>query len=418
MNLAEIVVTKWILEVVLVPSAQIEGPGHESFGSYRYIESQLGSNEQKISPRGTLESRDNILRYLPILVIHSFTTTELGSPFNIFEPTRGVSIYQLPTPLTKYEKKVVDFQQGQLVRQLSGFTSPDGVFGSAIAVIGPSQAPADLHGTQQANLGFRGAKTWRHAFHSLLEGVLRDGEDMAVTMSYEPIRGYFNRLGHLLDGVTVARLVILDASNESNVLVSRSTKSTEKGDDRQAQSTSSQETERSSEGNEDRGPSDRPTINITGLRDWSNCLFGDPLMTETFSQDPTPEFLRGFRGPQQPSPHTSSETAPRVAAEHSNPYHNTVIEDPENAPVRILLYECYHATVEVVGQFYRPGPSSSDREITARRRLATVLRKLDAVDEDVALKRPRRPSAQVEAWPVKKAKSDSLLPSIESPERA
>ncbi|KAI2469186.1 hypothetical protein F4781DRAFT_237960 [Annulohypoxylon bovei var. microspora] len=417
MNLSETLVTKWVLEEVLQPSTQVENTAYKSIGTHQHIESRSEKSDPSVSPEGIRGLKEDMLRFLPILVTHSPSSAELGSPFNILEPPKGVSISGLPTPLNESERKIVDFQRGQLVRRLSTFTSPNGIFGPAIAVIGSQLDPTDPHRAQLASFGVRGARTWRQAFHALLEGVLRDAEDMAVTFSYEPIRGYFNRLGYLLDGVTTARLVILDASDESNILVSRSTKSAEKGDEVRPQPTPSQDPNRTeTEATAENPPIDRskkedesgessdtqqPTVTVTGFRDWSNCVFGDPLFAEVFSRDPASEFLRGFYG---------------------NALHNNdgdLVEDRESAPVRLLLYECYHATVGVVKQFYRPGPNSSDREITARRRLVTALKRLQEVDEEEAAgKRPRRPSANVEVWPVKKPRGgdkdrDSPGPSIE-----
>ncbi|KAI2627514.1 hypothetical protein GGR54DRAFT_652366 [Hypoxylon sp. NC1633] len=417
MNLSETVVTKWLLEVILQIPIKVEDATHESTGTYRHTESEPRTDGHTVTLEGRCDPRD-VLRLLPMLVVHSPSSADLGSPFNIFEPTRGIAISGLPTPLTTPEKKITDFQQGQLVRQLSSFTSPNGLFGPATAVIG-SQHPSDpSHGMQLANLGFRGARAWKQAFHSLLEGVLRDAEDMAVTISYEPIRGYFNRLGHFMDGVTTARLVILDASDETNVLVSRSAKTAEKENETHSPPTPKKDIKQNETdvkpGNvtkeQDRGENEggelsnpqQPSISVAGLRDWSSCVFGDPLFAEAFSQSPSPDFLRGFRKAQ------GSEAS-------TGEYDDSLVDDCENVPVRLLLYECYHATVSVVKQFYRPGPESSEREIAARRRLAAALRRLEEVNEEAAGKRPRRPSANVEAWPAKKPKGDrdGLIPSIE-----
>ena len=73
------------------------------------------------------------------------------------------------------------------------------------------------------------------------------------------------------------------------------------------------------------------------------------------------------------------------------------MEDRANAAVRLLLYECYHATTSVVRQFYRPDAGSAARELTARRRLAAVLARLGEVEEAAIGKRPRRASG--DAWP-------------------
>ncbi|KAI0880982.1 uncharacterized protein GGS22DRAFT_182029 [Annulohypoxylon maeteangense] len=407
MNLSETLATKWILEEVLQSATEVENTGHGSIVTYQNIGSQSGKSGPGIGPEEIRGTKEDMLRFLPILVAHSPSPVELGSPFNIFEPPKGISFSGLPTPLNASEKKAVDFQRGQLVRRLSNFTSPNGFFGPAIAVIGSRLESTDPRGAQLASFGIRGARTWRQAFHALLEGVLRDAEDMAVTFSYEPIRGYFNRLGYLLDGVTTSRLVILDASDESNILVSRSTKSAERGEESHPYSTPTHdpnrtETEVPSEkstidrsGKEGKGIESletlQPTVTITGLLDWSNCIFGDPLFAEVFSRDPSSEFLCGF---------------------HGNSQHNDgdFVEDRESAQARLLLYECYHATVGVVKQFYRPGPNSSDREITARRRLVAALKRLQEVDEEAAGKRPRRPSANVEVWPVKKPRGDRDSP--------
>ncbi|XDG04862.1 hypothetical protein ABKA04_004477 [Annulohypoxylon sp. FPYF3050] len=399
MNLSETLITKWILEEVLQSSTQVENTGQKSVDTYQYTGSQFGESGPSINPAEVGRSKENMLRFLPILVAHSPSSAELGSPFNIFEPPKGFSISALPAPLNIFERNTVDFQRGQLVRRLSTFTSPNGIFGPAIAVIGSQLQPTDPRGVQLASFAIRGARTWRQAFHALLEGVLRDAEDMAVTFSYEPIRGYFNRLGYLLDGVTTARLVILDASDESNILVSRSTKSAEKGDE-STHDSNRPETESTSQkppidrsGEESKGgelpETQQPTIAIAGFRDWSNCIFGDPLFAEVFSRDPSSEFLRGFN-----FQHNGSD----------------LVEDRESAQARLLLYECYHATVGVVKQFYRPGPNSSDREIAARRRLVAALKRLQEVDEEVSGKRARRPSANVEVWPVKKPRGDRDSP--------
>ncbi|KAI1411512.1 hypothetical protein F5Y13DRAFT_191128 [Hypoxylon sp. FL1857] len=419
MSISETLVTKWILEEVLESSIQAEASPGGSVAINRHTESRLRQDEPSINSERIRDLKRGVIKFLPILVANSPSSIELGSPFNLFEQPKGVPISGLSTPLTTAEKKCVELQRGQLVRRLSSFKSPNGLFGPITAVINPQLPPTDLSGRRLVVFPTRGTMSWRQAFHGLLEAVLRDAEDMAVTFSYEPIRGYFSRLGYVLDGVTTARLVILDASDESNILLSRSTKSGKKGDGN-LNPTSSQETaqseieargptkELSQEGDEGGEPPDpqQQTVNLTGFRDWSNCVFADPLFAEVFSRGPSPEFLRGFRGTYTFEIESQGDT--RID--------DDLIEDQESVPIRLLLYECYHATVGVVKTFYRPGPNSSDREITARRRLAAALKRLQEVDEEeAAAKRPRRPSANVEVWPVKKSKgdSDSPRPSIE-----
>ncbi|KAI0848709.1 hypothetical protein F5Y00DRAFT_269953 [Daldinia vernicosa] len=405
LNLSETLVTKWVLEGVLEPPIKVEkveNIARRNISSDQTAQGAPVKDEIESSFEREISLRRDVLKYLPVLVTHVPSSTELGSSFNIFEPARGVTIRELPTPLTPSERSIIDFQKGQLVRQLSSFVSPNGLFGPATAVISPQPPPTDLHAAQLANLGLRNSRTWKQTFHSLLEGVLRDAEDMAVTISYEPIRSYFNRLSHLLDGVTTARLVILDAADELNVLVSRTSKqdiSKDENNNKQViptQDTAKIKTEEdiSEKTIPEQTPGDKG-ITVTGLRDWSNSIFGDPLFSEIFSQDPTADFIHGFHH------HHHHQSHPPTA----------IIDDPASASARLLLYECYHATVSVVRQFYRPGPSSSDREIAARRRLAAALKQLDDVvdddDDEIVGKRARRPSAaNVEKWPVKRSRGE------------
>ncbi|KAI8956747.1 hypothetical protein F5Y11DRAFT_138432 [Daldinia sp. FL1419] len=435
LNLSETLVTKWILEGVLEPPIKAENTVQKSISFHQQTQDAPENFKPESNLEEELDFRQNVLKFLPVLVAHVSSSIELGSPFNIFEPARGATIKALPTPLTTSERKAVDFQKGQFVRQVSSFISPNGLFGPATAVISPQLPSTDLHAAQLANLGLRSSRTWKQTFHSLLEAALRDAEDMAVTISYEPIRNYFNRLGYLLDGVTTARLVILDAADDLNVLISQNTKTDDDKDGEEqerlllfqeekkgkTEDISANIISTQSQVGEGVGSSNTyQTVTVTGLRDWSNCIFGDPLFAEIFSQTPTPEFSHGFYQTPNPAPTPSSTLKPEPVpalppASHSIPP-NDLIEDLVNAPARLLLYECYHATVGVVRQFYRPGPSSSDREIAARRRLATALRRLDEVDDEMTGKRARRPSANVEAWPIKKSKGEVGGESVEGGE--
>ncbi|KAI1631287.1 hypothetical protein F4809DRAFT_179918 [Biscogniauxia mediterranea] len=356
--LSEARLTRWIFRISAEQSAEHHDDESSKPETDKSSRNKRSSGEsQGADPEVSPSAKRRMLSYLPNLVAHSSSPTELGLGFNIFEPTKGVPVSNLPTSLTAAERDLVDFQKGRLMRYISEFTSPNGKFGLAVATLEPSMS-AEFQGTQQAGLGSDGMMTWRKAFHSLLEAILRDAEDLSVTISYETIRGHFYRLGHVLDAVTVPRLVVLDAAEDSNVLVSRSS--------------------------DERGDASNPTtaplesqITVTGLCDWSKCIFGDPLFATAFVQDTTPAFIRGFRKvptpPSSPSRDDSTPDADITSVDIS------FIEDRENAQVRLLLYECYHATAAVVRQFYRPGADRSEQEIAARRRLTTVLSRLEGV---------------------------------------
>ncbi|KAI0969124.1 hypothetical protein F4678DRAFT_474138 [Xylaria arbuscula] len=395
---------------------------------------QGASSMKKQAASGASSSaKSQLLSYLPTLVKHSSTSTETESPFSLFEPKPGDPISSLGNNLTPRQRRSINFQKGCLIRRIADVTSPNGRFGQAATVLEQPQA-ADPSQTaiREAKIDVDDADGWRRTFHLLLEGILRDGEDRAVTISYELVRAMFHKFGHLLDAVTIPRLVVCDADEDDVVLVSRLEKAHYKREQQdpgvnKRSPKAKIEPDDSTSGFQQRFDEDDDTaFEITGLQYWSNCIFGDPLFATVFSHT-TPEFERGFR-----QPHEDSEMEKRVEShkikkeeeeeeeeekkglekkeverEEQNQQHSTdIIEDPDNAPTRILLYECYHATVAIVRQFYRPDADSSEREIAARRRLVAALAKLERVEvSEPAGKRHRRPSR--DDWPVKRPRGDT-----------
>ncbi|TGJ80235.1 hypothetical protein E0Z10_g8512 [Xylaria hypoxylon] len=376
-------------------------------------------------------AKDQLLSYLPTLIKHSSASIETGSAFSLFEPTPGDPISSLGKPPTPAERRSINFQKGRLIRRIANVTSPNGRFGQAAAVLEQPQDPEnELGAARETKLDFDGEDGWRKTFHLLLEGILRDGEDRAVTMSYQLVRTRFHKFSHLLDAVTTPRLVVCNADEDDVVLVSRSERKQEEEEAEGGRKAKIESDDDSFGGS--REEDDVAAIEIMGLQDWSNCIFGDPLFTTVFSHT-TPEFERGFRFRQ---PHESHKVKkPREShtikkEDHGGSGHDAddedeseeekkeeedeeqqyadIVEDPDNAPTRVLLYECYHATVAIVKQFYRPDADSSEREIAARRRLVAALAKLEHVDADgPAGKRPRRPSRG--DWPVKRPRGDTPI---------
>jgi hypothetical protein len=102
---------------------------------------------------------------------------------------------------------------------------------------------ATQYGTTHRVFAKKGCNTWREAFLALLEAILRDAEDMLVTVPYESIRYYITKSSHFLDEVTQPRLVAMHACHPDNVLINEHTKQ------------------------------------VTGLVGFSNVIWGDPLMS-------------------------------------------------------------------------------------------------------------------------------------------
>jgi hypothetical protein len=328
----------------------------------------------------------NLQDYLPQLITNE-VDDETSIEYNLTRPTKGTAISSLSTPLTTSERKSLAYQVGSLIRQFSSLESTSRRFGRAIAVLSSQIAVRNAELTRTPELG--SGETWSAAFHSLLEAALRDGEDMAVSINYSAIRRHFQRLKHVLDGVTIPRLVVVDAADDSNIMVLRSSEPAVENHDSSLRespipiaSKSSQNVRHSERDDDEASATVTPGgIAITGLSELSNCVFGDPLYATVFSDNPSQELLRGFNG---------------LLEQAELPLHHIsdLIEDKENASTRLLLYECYHSIVRINREFYRPKPGSSLRELAARKQLSTTLSRLEQTD-DHGRQRRRRLSGEM-----------------------
>ncbi|KAF5692567.1 hypothetical protein FDENT_2777 [Fusarium denticulatum] len=364
------------------------------------------------TPVGKETNPQLLAGYLPTLVRHESIGGVLPVEYNLIRLPRGTPISTLSRPLDSREQWSVDFQTGQLLRRISSQVSPTRRFGIAADVL--SVPPSVVHHPPRRFEGSltdsKGADSWGVAFHSLLESVLRDGEDLTIMFNYNNIRHHFERFQHLLDAVTKPRLVVLDAGEDSNTLIHRPYQSEKKSilpkevqpqpklgkgvsrkpdnDGKMRQDyriVFQDDTSRREEYLITDEPSQNP-IEVTGLRQWSNCVFGDPLMATVFSKQPnlSDDFWRGFDNPL-PGETTAS-----------------IIEDRDNAHIRMLLYECYHAVVTLVGEYYRPQTDSSRQELAARKHLGNVLARLEELD-DRGQQRRRRMSGEMS--PAKRPRS-------------
>ena len=411
----EAAVIRWLAEMLL--------PGPPGHGSR-----PEGRRDTTAWLPETSASDVDLASATPRLVAQSLASDELGCPYNIFDAPPGTTLRSLEPSLTPPERSVVDYGAGSLVRQLSSLTPTPPRFGPALVVLSsPSSSPSSSRRlaprptpTSPNREGL--TASWSTAFHSLLEGALRDGEDMAIVLPYSAVRTNFRRLGYLLGMVTNPRLVVLDAAADDNLLVIRqpgvpavlknrradseclppaearrsTTPEPGGGRDKEETEDDSKVKKEDDGGNDDDGNNDdekaSASIAVTGIRDWSQAVFGDPLFAAAFCDEPSPEFHRGFDGPLPTGdPHRG------VAADD-------LIEDREMAHVRILLYRCYHLVVAIVREYYRPTSQGSGQEMAARKRLGETLAKLGAI-EDVPKRRHRRPSGEMS--PAKKLRADT-----------
>ncbi|KAH6681223.1 hypothetical protein F5X68DRAFT_263556 [Plectosphaerella plurivora] len=341
----------------------------------------------------------------PVLLAHSASSNEYGIEYNVLRSTPGVLIADIKPPLNPAERKIIDLRTGQFCRRLSKLVSPSGKFGPAFAVL-PSLSSPSTPGTtasqasRDANSRMnesRGVSSWSMAFHSMLEAVLRDGEDMAVMLGYAAVRRHFKQWEHALDNVTTPRLVAVDAGNELNTMIMRNedlpksypgtrgqTPNDINGGSYDPNDPNDPNDPYDTDGTDD---SDEPDgkdtpvkttnseghthpVDVTGMKDWSNFVFGDPLFAAVFSNDPSEDFLTGFHSA---TPDEFENTDSSGTPEPSG----SLVDDKDTVPVRLLLYGCYHTITQIVKEFYRPQRDSSRRELAARKRLTHILGKLD-----------------------------------------
>jgi hypothetical protein len=301
------------------------------------------STESSTDPCGLGPDLTELKALVPHLLKHSSNNRELAYPYSIYEPVAGAALSTLSIYLSIPERRIIDKKIGSMTRAMASLTSPSGTFGTVSRVFPDPFVPASP--TMPIT---EGSKTWSEGFNSLLEGILRDGEDMAVLLPYEVIRAHYKRLSWRLDAVTIPRLVVLDIGSEANVMVERGLEGT------------------SAVATDD--------IRLTGLRSWGQGVFGDPMIADVF-EEPTEGFREGWREGGE-----------------------DIIEDPENADVRLLLYRCYRAVVAIVTEYYRPHSDSSRKELEGRRKLTSILADLEKIDIEVgdALKRVRSISSDGE----------------------
>lgn len=161
-----------------------------------------------------------------------------GSPFLLMSHIPGRRLSELAPQLAATERNTIDRTLGSYVRSLSSLS-------------------ATQFGMTHRVFENKGCKSWREAFLALLEGTLRDGEDMLVTVPYDSIRYYIARHAHVLEEVTEPRLVDLDVCRLDNILI------------------------------------DEHTKRVTGLVGFSNVIWGDPLLSGGIASG-SDAFFEGF----------------------------------------------------------------------------------------------------------------------------
>lgn len=335
--------------------------------------------------RGTVSQTGNLVTlgpptpsylqdFIPKLIEYGLPHPETNTPeFVLSDPRPGTTIAIFQTPLNSDEQNSIDYQAGQLFRRISCNVSPTGKFGYAGDVLRRNSQMQTLipHNGSTAPPSDTGFPTWSDAFHLLLESVLRDMEDSCVQIAYGQVRAHFERLGHLLDQVKRSSLVALEAGESINLLASapaehQSPPATKPGElEKSMLGTTHSDKYPTGDDERKRRLRNSEGIRVTGLRDWSNCIFGDPLIAVIFANNPSRDFLHGLNMP----------------ISDSDPFKDTpVIEDSAHAPIRFALYQCYHSLCGIARQYRRPRDPRVDMELYWRKKLQESLTNLSKLD--------------------------------------
>ena len=249
--------------------------------------------ETECSALQTMSGRSDIAT-TRVIEYHS-TTTPLGSKFIITGPCVGSILSEIEPNLTRQDLADIDKSLGQYVRRLSSISGP---------AFGPIR--------QAQNYG---PQSWARVFASMLESILRDGEDALINLPYEGMRDLVRRHRASLDKVTQPRFVLLEVCADENVVV------------------------------------DERSRRVTGVLDFSTAFWGDPFMADCWCR-PTASFAEGF---------------------------GKLPNGDNDERIRQYLYVLYHSLLAVVRHCYRPSEDGDElaarRDLTtAIRQLSAMAR--------------------------------------------
>ncbi|KAF2007722.1 hypothetical protein P154DRAFT_419329 [Amniculicola lignicola CBS 123094] len=228
--------------------------------------------------RTTLETlREYTQLPVPQVIKYDNRGDALGSAFLMMSHVPGRRLSELSPYLSVNERRTIDYTLGAYIRTLTSLS-------------------ATQFGLTHRVFAGKGSSSWREAFIALLESVLRDAEDMLVTLPYDTIRYYIQQHISCLDEVTEPRLVALHACELDNVMI------------------------------------DVQTKQVTGLVGFSSVVWGDPLLSGGVA-DGSEAFFEGLG---------------------ENPVKTGGVK------ARMLMYATYRSLLEVTAHHYRPRHDMDD----------------------------------------------------------
>ena len=202
----------------------------------KLLRHEEGRLEAEACTLRTLSTRPDIVTTR--LIEYSSTGVGIGSSYLISGPFGGSVFADVEPSLSRHALASIDHSLGQYVRMLSSVTGPE---------FGPVRHAQ----------GSPGSHSWAKTFTSMLESILRDGEDALINLPYEGMRDLVRHHRASLDKISQPKLVLLEVSGDENVMV------------------------------------DAKAHRVTGVVDFSSALWGDPFFSNCFYK-PTASFAEGF----------------------------------------------------------------------------------------------------------------------------
>ncbi|CEJ93416.1 hypothetical protein VHEMI09008 [[Torrubiella] hemipterigena] len=337
-----------------------------------------------------------IWKYVPKLLEHNLEFMPDPTPYTITTAQIGQTIVTLEPGLTFTERKSVDFQIGQLLRRISLLPSPTNRFGFGESIVPPIQTRS-IPRRQEAVVEMTRTSypRWSEFFTHLLQNATRDAEALGINIPITSIERCMKRFSKILDIGVEPSLVIFDAGLDKNVLVRRVPATTEKSSRKRRiiqPQLPGKGSRSKNDPTSDITKTSEFTIEVTGLREWSNVIFGDPLFAYAFSNEPSPELVNGFNAQIR-------DLEPGVLDCIGSP-----VKDTTYAATRLVLYQMYHAAAGVVREFISREPKAYERELENRKKLMIAVRHMDTLKDIVLPTRERMFTAQSSA---KRARMDT-----------
>ncbi|KAK0386944.1 hypothetical protein NLU13_5257 [Sarocladium strictum] len=283
-------------------------------------------------------SDDLLLAFLPQLVRYFELDTgpvffsvdglqQRRSAYNLVVASHGRPAVSLDPPLSREERRSVALQSGKLLRMLSDIQSPNGRFGFAAEVLAdlpllPREYLSSTTG--QRPPGKRGHHTWSEAYERLLIEARDEAQRRKISaIPFARLHRQFERFRGILDHVMRPQLVLLHGGDESITLVHRHVQSSCEGHAGRCTAGSIHQTE------------PKESIRVVGFRDWSDVVFGDPLVAKALCTNASKDTINGFTGDRHIDAF-SPELPPGL------------VDDRRNVTTRLLLYRCFWIIKEIV----------------------------------------------------------------------